>query len=103
MRATSGRFAGAGPPSAMAAATTAASAAAMAMAVGRRISGSSLVAQHEDAVADDRRVLQAQGASLGRRLEGLLTDSEDHGEDHQVDLVDEVARNQLLHEPVAAR
>src|SRR3712207_6484465 len=52
--------------------------------------GSPLVDQHEHAVADDLRLLQPQVASLGLLLEYLLASPEDHWEDHQVDLVDEV-------------
>src|SRR3712207_7497505 len=52
--------------------------------------GGPLVDQHEHAVADDLRLLQPQVASLGLLLEGLLARPEDHWEDHQVDLVDEV-------------
>src|SRR5919107_3034976 len=66
-------------------------------------SGGPLVDQHEHAVADDLRLLQPQVASLGLLLEGLLARPEDHREDHQVDLVDEVALDQLLHQPVAPR
>src|SRR5215208_7127355 len=62
-----------------------------------------LVDQHEHAVADDLRLLQPQVASLWLLLEGLLARPEDHREDHQVDLVDEVALDQLLHQPVAPR
>src|SRR5215211_5847047 len=65
--------------------------------------GGPLVDQHEHAVADDLRLLQPQVASLGLLLEGLLARPEDHREDHQVDLVDEVALDQLLHQPVAPR
>src|SRR5215216_5189609 len=63
--------------------------------------GGPLVDQHEYAVADYLRLLQPQVASLGLLLEGLLARPEDHREDHQVDLVDEVALDQLLHQPVA--
>src|ERR687889_1607612 len=65
--------------------------------------GSPLVDQHEHAVADDLRLLQPQVASLGLLLEGLLARPEDHREDHQVDLVDEVALDQLLHQSVTTR
>src|SRR5215213_316250 len=65
--------------------------------------GGPLVDQHEHALADDLRLLQPQVASLGLLLEGLLARPEDHREDHQVDLVDEVALDQLLHQPVAPR
>ena len=72
-------------------------------AVRRRASGGALVDQHEDAVADDLRLREPQRAPVRRLLEGLLARPEDHREDHQVDLVDEVAGDQLLDEPVAAR
>src|SRR5215211_1951118 len=73
------------------------------IAVSLPASGSPLVDQHEHAVADDLRLLQPQVASLGLLLEDLLARPEDHREDHQVDLVDEVALDQLLHQPVAPR
>src|ERR687889_971710 len=62
-----------------------------------------LVDQHEHAVADDLRLLQPQVPSLWLLLKGLLARPEDHREDHQVDLVDEVALDQLLHQAVAPR
>src|SRR5215216_346586 len=65
--------------------------------------GCPLVDQHEHAVADDLRLLQLQVASLGLLLESLLAHPEDHGEDHQIDLVDEVALDQLLHQSVTPR
>src|SRR5688500_6338499 len=65
--------------------------------------GGPLVDQHEHAVADDLRLLQPQVASIGLLLEDLLARPEDHREDHQVDLVDEVALDQLLHQSVAPR
>src|SRR5215213_4970349 len=64
--------------------------------------GGPLVDQHEHAVADDLRLLQPQVASLGLLLKGLPARPEAHREDHQVDLVDEVALDQLLHQPVAS-
>src|SRR3954447_8320636 len=69
---------------------------------GRRSSGP-LVDQHGDALAHDLRVLEPQLAPVGLLLEGLLARPEEDREDHEVDLVDEVALDQLLDEPVAAR
>src|SRR5919112_1054005 len=65
--------------------------------------GGPLVDQHEHAVADDLRLFQPQVASLGLLLKYLLARPEDHREDHQVDLVDEVALDQLLHQSVPPR
>src|SRR3954471_19017740 len=70
---------------------------------GRARSGRPLVNQHKDTVADDLRFPEPKLASLGRFLERPPAGPEDHGKDHQVDLIDEVALDQLLDEPVAAR
>jgi hypothetical protein len=59
--------------------------------------------QHDDSLADDLRFRESQVASLGRLVEDPLARPEDHGKDHKIDLVDEVAFDQLLDEPVASR
>ena len=55
-----------------------------------------LIDQDDDAIADHLRFLEPQVASLALLVEDLPACPQDHGEDHQVYLIDEIALDQLL-------